>query len=65
MILPLLNPDIPGEGSPSDHSAPLIRVYKDPSKPRRRNYSWVIKRIMPEAKVKEFGLWMSSEEFWK
>ena len=61
IIIPPVQPDVPGQGVPSDHSVPLCIPNRDPDNPPTRQYRTVVSRPLPESKVREFGQWMTSE----
>ena len=61
VIIPPVQPDIPGQGVPSDHSVPLCVPHTDPHHPPTREYKTVVSRPMPESKIREFGQWVTSE----
>ena len=61
IIIPPVQPDIPGQGVPSDHSVPLCVPHTDPSKPPTRTYRTIISRPLPDSKIREFGRWLSAK----
>ena len=61
IIVPPVQPDIPGQGVPSDHSVPLCVPHRDPFNPPARQYRTVVSRPLPESKIHEFGRWIASE----
>ena len=61
IIIPPVQPDVPGQGVPSDHSVPLCIPNRDPTNPPERHYRTVICRPLPESKVRDFGQWMIRE----
>ena len=63
IILPPLLPDIPGHGTPSDHSVPFAKVHLDRSKPREKNYVTKSVRPLPDSGILEFGQWIQGENF--
>ena len=58
-IIPPVQPDIPGQGVPSDHSVPLCVPHTDPLNPPTRQYRTIISRPLPDSKVREFGQWIT------
>ena len=58
LIIPPVQPDVPGQGVPSDHSVPLCIPHTDPHNPPAREYKTIISRPLPESKVREFGQWL-------
>ena len=60
-IIPPVQPDIPGQGVPSDHSVPLCVPHTDPYNPPTRVYRTVVSRPLPDSKVRQFGQWITSE----
>ena len=62
-ILPPLNPDIEGIGSPSDHSTPLLRVCRNNDKPRKSSYTIKTVRPIKQDGINEFGTWIGKESF--
>ena len=58
IIIPPVQPDVPGQGVPSDHSVPLCVPHTDPSNPPTRVYKTVISRPMPDSKIRQFGQWI-------
>ena len=63
IIIPPVQPDTPGQGVPSDHSVPLCVPHTDPHNPPSRQYKTVVSRPMPDSKIREFGQWLTSEEW--
>ena len=61
IIIPPVQPDLPGQGVPSDHSVPLCIPNRDPTNPPERHYRTVVCRPLPESKVRDFGQWMIRE----
>ena len=59
IIIPPVQPDVTGQGVPSDHSVPLCVPHTDPS----RQYKTVVSRPMPDSKIREFGQWITAEEW--
>ena len=62
-IIPPVQPDIPGQGVASDHSVPLCVPHTDPNNPPRREYRTIISRPLPDSKIREFGQWLTAEEW--
>ena len=62
-ILPPIQPDIPGIGKPSDHSAPYARTYTDRRRPKQKNFSLKTVRPYPDSGIAEFGRWIQAESF--
>ena len=52
VIIPPVQPDIPGQGVPSDHSVPLCVSHKDPHNPPTREYKTVVSRPMPDSSIR-------------
>ena len=63
IIVPPVQPDIPGQGVPSDHSVPLCVPHTDPHNPPARVYKTIISRPLPDSKVREFGQWLIGESW--
>ena len=63
IIVPPVQPDIPGQGVPSDHSVPLCIPNRDPHNPPARQYRTIISRPLPDSKIREFGQWIVSEQW--
>ena len=63
IIIPPVQPDIPGQGVPSDHSVPLCVPHTDPSKPPTRTYRTIISRPLPDSKIREFGQWLCTKSW--
>ena len=63
IILPPVQPDVAGQGVPSDHSVPLVVPHTDPSIPPQRHYRTIITRPLPDSKVRNFGQWITSEKW--
>ena len=63
VIIPPVQPDIPGQGVPSDHSVPLCIPHTDPHNPPTRRYKTVVSRPLPDSKIREFGQWLTSEKW--
>ena len=61
IIIPPVQPDIPGQGVPSDHSFLLCVPHTDPHHPPTREYKTVVSWPMPDSKLREFGQWLTSE----
>ena len=61
IILPPVQPDIPGQGVPSDHSVPLVVPHTDPSIPPARHFKTILTRPLPDSKLRNFGQWITSE----
>ena len=61
IILPPVQPDIPGQGVPSDHSVPLVVPHTDPSIPPARHFKTIVTRPLPDSKLRNFGQWITSE----
>ena len=62
-IIPPVQPDTPGQGVPSDHSVPLCVPHTDPHNPPARVYKTVVSRPLPDSKIREFGQWITSEQW--
>ena len=63
VIIPPVQPDIPGQGVPSDHSVPLCTPHTDPHNPPARRYKTVVSRPLPDSKIREFGQWLTGEQW--
>ena len=63
VIIPPVQPDVPGQGVPSDHSVPLCVPHTDPQNPPTREYKTVVSCPMPDSSIHEFGQWMISESW--
>ena len=63
IILPPVQPDVAGQGVPSDHSVPLIVPHTDPSIPPQRHYRTIVTRPLPDSKLRDFGQWITSEKW--
>ena len=63
VIIPPVQPDIPGQGVPSDHSVPLCIPHTDPDNPPARSYKTVVSRPLPDSKVRKFGEWITHEQW--
>ena len=63
VIIPPVQPDIPGQGVPSDHSVPLCVPHTDPHNPPVRQYKTIVSRPLPNSKIREFGQWITSEDW--
>ena len=63
IIVPPVQPDIPGQGVPSDHSVPLCVPHTDPLNPPARVYKTIISRPLPDSKVRQFGQWITAESW--
>ena len=63
IIIPPVPCDDPNEGKPSDHSVPLCIPHTDRSNPPLRRYRMVTYRPLPESCVRQFGAWVTSENF--
>ena len=61
LIIPPVQPDVVGQGVPSDHWVPLCVPHTDPQKPPARQYKIIISRPLPDSKVREFGQWLTRE----
>ena len=61
IIIPPVQPDVPGQGVPSDHSVPLCVPHTDPSNPPARVYRTVVSRPLPDSKLRSFGQWITAE----
>ena len=61
VIIPPVQPDVIGQGVPSDHSVPLCVPHTDPSNPPSRLYKTVTSRPLPDSKIREFGQWITAE----
>ena len=61
IIIPPVQPDIPGQGVPSDHSVPLCIPHTDPHNPPTHQYKTFVSRPMPDSKIRDFGQWVTSE----
>ena len=61
IIIPPVQPDVPGHGVASDHSVPLCVPHTDPKNPPKREYKTKVSRPLPESKIYEFGQWITSE----
>ena len=63
IIIPPVQPDVPGQGVPSDHSVPLCVPHTDPNNPPSRSYKTIISRPLPDSKVRQFGQWITAESW--
>ena len=63
IIIPPVQPDIPGQGVASDHSVPLCIPNRDPHNPPVRQYRTIISRPQPDSKIREFGQWVASYQW--
>ena len=63
IIIPPVQPDVPGQGVPSDHSVPLCVPHTDPSTAPTRLYKTIISRPLPDSKIREFGQWITAESW--
>ena len=63
VIIPPVQPDIPGQGVASDHSVPLCLPHTDPYNPPAREYRTIISRPLPESKIRSFGQWLVAEQW--
>ena len=63
IIVPPVQPDIPGQGVPSDHSVPLCIPNRDPLNPPARQYRTIVSRPLPDSKIRQFGQWIVSEQW--
>ena len=63
VIIPPVQPDIPGQGVASDHSVPLCIPHTDPCNPPAREYRTIISRPLPESKIRSFGQWLVVEQW--
>jgi hypothetical protein len=63
VIIPPVQPDIPGQGVPSDHSVPMCVPHTDPHNPPAREYKTVVSRPLPDSKIREFGQWITIEQW--
>ena len=61
VIIPPVQPDVPGQGVPSDHSVPLCVPHTDPNNPPKREYKTIISRPLPDSIICEFGQWLATE----
>ena len=59
VIIPPVQPDIPGQGVASDHSVPLCVPHTNPHNPPARVYRTVISRPLPDSKIRQFGQWIT------
>ena len=63
IIIPPVQPAIPGQGVASDHSVPLCIPNRDPHNPPVRQYRTIISRPQPDSKIREFGQWVASYQW--
>jgi hypothetical protein len=63
IIVPPVQPDVPGQGVPSDHSVPLCVPHTDPCNPPTREYRTVISRPLPDSKIRDFGQWITVQSW--
>ena len=63
IIVPPVQPDVPGQGVPSDHSVPLCIPHTDPHNPPTRVYKKIISRPLPDSRIRDFGQWITSESW--
>ena len=63
LVLPPVQPDIPGVGMPSDHSTPIAVPYTDTSKPRLKTYKFINVRPTPDSGIRNFGKWILRDPF--
>ena len=61
IIIPPVQPDVPGQGVPSDHSVPLCVPHTDPCNPPTRVYKTGTSRPLPDSKIRQFGQWITAE----
>lgn len=57
-----VEPDIPGQGKPTDHSTPLATPLSDTSQ-TKKNYRLCTTRPLPDSRVRQFGNWIVGETF--
>ena len=62
-IVPPVPCDNPNDGVPSDHSVPVCVPHTDRSKPAVRRFRTVTYRPLPDSAVREFGKWITQENF--
>ena len=63
VIIPPVQPDIPGQGVASDHSVPLCIPNRDPHNPPVRQYRTIISRPLPDSKIRDFGQWVVADQW--
>ena len=63
VIIPPVQPDIPGQGVASDHSVPLCLPHTDPHNPPSRKFRTIISRPLPDSKIRQFGQWITAESW--
>ena len=63
MSIPPVQPDIHGQGVPSDHFVPICIPHTDPCNPPTRLYKTIISRPLPDSKIREFGQWITTESW--
>ena len=63
IIIPPVPCDDPTAGVPSDHSVPVCYPHTDRHNPPRRRYRTVTYRPLPESSVRQFGQWITAEDF--
>ena len=63
MIVPPLLPDKEGQGKPSDHSTPIIKVTRNQNDSKRSSYSIKTVRPLKTSDINLFGCWIGKESF--
>ena len=63
IIVPPVQPDVPGQGVASDHSVPLCIPNRDSFNPPARQYRTIISRPLPDSRIREFGQWIGTEQW--
>ena len=62
MIMPPIEPDVPGDGKPSDHSGVLGKP-RVGSEREHKTYETKVIRPLPDSKMHDFGQWLVKETF--
>ena len=62
-ILPPLLPDKEGNGKPSDHSTPIIKVFRSQSSSKKSSFSIKTVRPIKTSDINKFGNWIGTEKF--
>ena len=63
VILPPVQPDVPGQGVPSDHSVPICVPHTDLNNPPTCIYRTITSRPLRDSKIRDFGQWLTSESW--
>ena len=63
IIVPPVSPDDPLKGVPSDHSTPLAVPLSGQNLHQAREYVTKVTRPMPDSGIREFGQWITTEDW--